>query len=203
MTFDNSKIAGTLLLVGGVQFVIALIIAEAIYPNYSTSANYISDLGVWSKPSAVIFNPSIILLGAATLASSYFIKKQFNLGKIAYMFALAGAGTTGVGIFPEDTFLVDGIPVIHAIAAILAFVIGGIAAVAAYKYTKSPFKIVSVILGVATLIAAVLFFSTRGFGYLGLGVGGMERMMAYPTLLWIIGLGGYLLGTYNGKIGTT
>ena len=203
MTFDNSKVAGTLLLVGGAQFVIALIIAEAIYPNYSISANYISDLGVWSKPSAAIFNPSIILFGSATLASSIFIKKQFKLGKIAYLFALAGAGTLGVGIFPEDTFLVAGIPVIHAIAALLAFVVGGIAAVAAYKYTESPFKVISVILGVATLIAAVLFFSTRDYGYLGLGVGGMERIMAYPTLLWIIGLGGYLLGTYNGKIGTT
>ena len=58
------------------------------------------------------------------------------------------------------------------------------------------------ILGAATLIAAVIFFTTRDYGYLGLGVGGMERMMAYPTLLWIIGLGGYLLGTYNDKIGT-
>jgi hypothetical membrane protein len=201
MTFDNSKVAGTLLLVGGAQFVIALIIAEAIYPNYSISANYISDLGVWSKPSAAIFNPSIILFGSATLASSIFIKKQFKLGKIAYLFALAGAGTIGVGIFPEDTFLVNGIPVIHAIAALLAFVVGGISAVAAYKYTKSPFKIISVILGAATLIAAVLFFTTRDFGYLGLGVGGMERMMSYPTLLWIIGFGGYLLGTSNDKSG--
>jgi hypothetical membrane protein len=197
MDLNNSKLAGTLLLVGGVQFVIALIIAEAIYPNYSISANYISDLGVWSKPSAVVFNPSIILFGSTTLVSSYFIKKQFKLGKIAYFFALAGAGALCVGIFPEDTFLVNGIPVIHAVAALLAFIMGGISAVAAYTYTKSPFKVISVILGAATLTAAVLFFTTRDFGYLGLGVGGMERMMAYPTLLWIISLGGYLLGNYS------
>jgi len=193
MTPDYSKIAGTLLLVGGVQFVIALIIAEAIYPNYSVSANYISDLGVWSKPSAAIFNPSIILFGSTVLASSYFIKKQFKLGKIAYLLALSGAGSLSVGIFPENTFLVNGIPVIHSISALIAFVIGGVSAVAAYKYTKSPFKIISVILGAATLTAAVLFFTTRDYGYLGLGVGGMERMMAYPTLIWIISLGGYLL----------
>jgi hypothetical membrane protein len=197
MTPDYSKIAGTLLLVGGVQFVIALIIAEAIYPNYSVSANYISDLGVWSKPSAAIFNPSIILFGSTVLASSYFIKKQFKLGKIAYLLALAGAGALGVGVFPENTFLVNGIPVIHSISALIAFVIGGIAAVAAYKYTKPPFKVISVILGAATLTATVLFFTTRDYGYLGLGVGGMERMMAYPTLLWIISLGGYLLGNYS------
>jgi hypothetical membrane protein len=200
MTPDYSKIAGTLLLVGGVQFVIALIIAEAIYPNYSVSANYISDLGVWSKPSAAIFNPSIILFGSTVLASSYFIKKQFKLGKIAYLLALAGAGALGVGVFPENTFLVNGIPVIHSISALIAFVIGGVSAVAAYKYTKSPFKVISVILGAATLTATVLFVTTRDYGYLGLGVGGMERMMAYPTLLWIIGLGGYLLGASSEKM---
>jgi hypothetical membrane protein len=60
---------------------------------------------VWSKPSAAIFNPSIILFGSATLASSIIIKKQFKLGKIAHLFALAGAGTIGVGIFPEDPSL--------------------------------------------------------------------------------------------------
>jgi hypothetical protein len=54
-----------------------------------------------------------------------------------------------------------------------------------------------VILGEATLTATILFVTTRDFGYLGLGVGGMERMMAYPTLLWIISLGGYLLGNYS------
>ena len=194
MALNNSKIAGTLLLIGSIQFVIALVISEAIYPNYSVSANYISDLGVWGKPSAVVFNPSIVLLGSLNLVSSYLIKKQFKLGKVAYLFALAAIGTLIVGLFPENTFLVNGFPVIHGIAALLAFVMGGSAAVAAYKYTKSPFKIISVILGAATLIAFVLFVTTGNLGYLGIGVGGMERMITYPTLLWIMSLGGYLLG---------
>ena len=57
------------------------------------------------------------------------------------------------------------------------------------------------ILGAATLTAAVLFVTTQDYGYLGLGVGGMERMMAYPTLLWVIGFGGYLLGISSEKMG--
>jgi hypothetical protein len=60
-----------------------------------------------------------------------------------------------------------------------------------------------VILGATTLIAAVLFFTKWNFGYLGLGVCGMERMITYPTLLWIIGFGGYLLDTNNNKSGIT
>jgi hypothetical membrane protein len=68
-----------------------------------------------------------------------------------------------------------------------------------YKITKPTFRYLSVILGAATLTAAVLFATTRDVGYLGIGIGGMERMMAYPTLLWIISYGGYLLGTADKK----
>jgi hypothetical membrane protein len=194
MPLNNAKAAGTLLLVGSFQFVIALVVAEAIYPNYSTSANYISDLGVWGKPSAAIFNISIVLFGLLNLVSSYFIKKHFRLGKIAYWFSLAALGTLFVGLFPENTLLVNGFPLIHGIAALLAFIAGGAAAVAAYTYTKTPFKIISIILGAATLVAFVLFVTTTDSGYLGLSVGGMERMISYPTLLWTLSLGGYLLG---------
>jgi hypothetical membrane protein len=195
MPLSNTKVAGALLLVGGAQFIILLIITEAVYPGYSVSANYISDLGVWGKPSAPVFNPSTMLFGATVLASAYFINKHFKNRIITVLFALAGAGALGVGIFPENTFIVNGVAVIHYISALLAFIGGGVTAIATYKITKPPFRYLSVILGAATLTAAVLFATTRDIGFLGIGAGGMERMMAYPTLLWIISLGGYLLGT--------
>jgi hypothetical membrane protein len=199
MPLSNTKAAGALLLVGGVQFVIALVIAEAVYPGYSVSANYISDLGVWGEPSALVFNPSIILFGLTVLASSYFIQKHFGNRLITVLLAVAGAGALGVGIFPENTFVVNDVSVIHSISALLAFVGGGATAIATYKITKPPFRYLSAILGAATLTATALFATTRDMGYLGIGVGGMERMMAYPTLLWIISLGGYLLGTADEK----
>jgi len=194
MPFDDSKIAGTLLFVGGMQFIVVLIIAEAVYPGYSVSSNYISDLGVWGKASAIIFNPSTMIFGLAVLASTYFIQRGFKSRLITVLFAFAGAGALGVGIFPENTFVVNGHPVIHTISALLAFIVGGIAAISLFKITKSPFKYLSVITGAATLLAAVLFATTRDMGYLGIGVGGMERMIAYPSLLAIIAFGGYLLG---------
>ena len=193
MTFSNSKIAGTLLVVGGARFTISLIIAEAVYPGYSVSANFISDLGVWGKPSAAIFNPSTMIFGLTVLASAYFINKHFNNHLITALVALAGAGALGVGVFPENTFVVHGIPVIHYISAFLAFVVGGISAISFYKVTKPPFRYLTVILGASTLLAAILFYATRHIGYLGIGVGGMERMMAYPTLMAIIAFGGYTL----------
>lgn len=198
MYFANSKISGTLLLVGGAQFVIFLTIAEAVYPGYSVSHNYISDLGVWGKPSAPFFDVSSMIFGLAVLASSYFINKEFRSHVIAALFAVAGAGAFGVGLFPENTFVIHGIPVVHTVSAGLAFVVGGIAAIAAsIKVTKPPFRFVGVVLGVAALTATVLFRVSKSYGYLGLGVGGMERMIVYPTVLFVIGFGGYLLSLHE------
>jgi hypothetical protein len=59
-----------------------------------------------------------------------------------------------------------------------------------YKLQKPPFSYFSVILGVVMLLALVLFASGT---FLGLGKGGMERMIAYPALLWAIGFGGHLI----------
>ena len=161
--------------------------------------NYISDLGVWSKTSAIVFNASIILLGSTILIAAVYIKRHYNLGKIVYLYVLIGAGLLGVGVFPEDTFLVNGIPILHTVAALSAFITGGIAAITTYKLTKSPFCYLSVIFGGAALAACVLFFTTSNTGALGLGVGGMERMMAYPTLLWFVSFGGYLIGNQPDK----
>jgi hypothetical membrane protein len=189
-------IAGALLFVGGLQFIVAMIVAEAVYPNYSVSGNYISDLGVWNKPSAAIFNPSIFLFGSMILVSAYFIQLEFRRGAITGLFVLAGLGPIGVGIFPENTFLVNGVPVLHSIAAIISFIFGGIAAITSYKITRGPFRYFSVILGVATLLALFLFAAT-GPDYLGIGVGGMERMIVYPNLIWTIGMGANLLPSFN------
>lgn len=197
MFLNNSKIAGGLSLVGSVQFLLAIIVAEAIYPGYSISANYISDLGVWGQRSANIFNPSTVLFGALVVTSSYYIQKRFKIRSISILFAVAGAGSMGVGIFPENTFIINGVPIFHAIAAGLSFIIGGISAIASYKITKAPFRYFSVIMGTTTLVAAILAFSTMNLNYLGLGVGGIERMIAYPTLFWIISFGGYLLADQN------
>jgi len=137
------------------------------------------------------------LFGLLVLASAYFNYKQFGSRLIEIVFALAGIGSVIVGLFPEDTFVVNGIPVIHYAGALMAFVLGGISAIISYRITKEPFRYFSVILGVAALVATLLFVLTADIGYLGLGVGGMERMMAYPTIIWMVSFGGYLLGVYS------
>jgi hypothetical membrane protein len=65
MAYSKEKVAGMLFFIAATQFVLGLTIAEALYPGYSVSDNYISDLGI--GPSAVIFNSSVFLLGLLIL----------------------------------------------------------------------------------------------------------------------------------------
>jgi hypothetical membrane protein len=189
----NSKIAGTLLVTGSIQFILALIIAEALYPGYSIANNYISDLGVWGNPSAAIFNPSIIFLGITTIAASVYIKKYFHLGKGFYIYAVAGVGSLGVGLFPENTLVISGVPILHSIFALLAFVFGGAAGLFTYRITKSPFRYIALILGALTLVAFIVFLGLGASAAFGIGAGGLERLVAYPAILGFISFGGYLL----------
>jgi len=185
--------AGVLLFIDGVQFVLGMLIAEFLYPGYSVSMNYISDLGatcrttcIIHQPSASIFNTSVSLLGVLTLVSSYFLWREFHNRLISLLLGLTGMGMVGVGLFPETAGIV------HPIVSFITFFFGGLSAIATYKLMKAPFAYLSVLMGMISLIAFALFISEI---FLGLGPGGMERMIAYPLLLWITGFGGNLMSS--------
>jgi hypothetical membrane protein len=194
MTLSNTTKAGAAVFVGAVQFGIAVILAEALYPGYSISKNAISDLGAActpayvctvSQPSSNIFSLSLVILGLLLLLSSYFFSKGHLWRPLVVSVALAGFGTVGVGLLPESA------GAIHGVVSLIAFLFSGIAAVLSFKVLESPFRYLSAVLGVVSLAAIVLFLSQT---YLGLGLGGMERMIAYPALFWYLGLGGQLMG---------
>lgn len=188
---DYRRTAGALIFIGAVQFVIGMHLAEFLYPGYSVSENYISDLGatcrdtcIIQQPSAYIFNASVSLLGLLILLCSYFIWREFHSFLIPVMFGLSGLGAVGVGLFPETA------GAIHELVSLITFLFGGLSAIATYKLVKAPFTYFSVLMGITSLTALVLFAFEI---YLGLGPGGMERMIAHPVLLWAIGFGGYLM----------
>ncbi len=183
--------AGVLLFIGVVQFILGMLIAEFLYLAYNVSMNYISDLGatcrstcVVNQPSASIFNTSVFLFGVLALVSSYFIWREFHNRLISLLIGLSGVGIVGVGLFPETA------GTIHPVVSFIAFFFGGLSAIATYKLVKTPFAYLSVLMGMICLIALVLFASKI---FLGLGPGGMERMIAYPLLFWVMGFGGNLM----------
>ncbi|CAG1004955.1 hypothetical protein METP3_03666 [Methanosarcinales archaeon] len=188
---DNRGLAGAFMFVGGVQFAIGMVLAEIFYPGYNVSGNYISDLGATCRetctiyqPSAFIFNTSAIFLGILILLSSYCIWLEFENYLISILIGLSGLGAVGVGLFPETAGL------LHLIVSLITFLFAALSAIAARNFVKPPFNFFSVFLGIESLAALVLFGLEF---YLGLGPGGMERMIAYPVLLWAIGFGGYLM----------
>lgn len=192
MAYDSRKAAGAFIFVGGTQFVLGMVIGEALHPSYSISQNYISDLGM--GPSASIFNSSAFLLGLMIVTGTYFLQRSLRNRLVTGLLVLAGVGAMGVGVFPENY------PAMHEVVSGVAFIFGGLAPIAAYRVLRKPFRYFSVVLGLVSLFAMILLSAQYFFGLgeqyiLGLGPGGMERMIAYPVLLWEMGLGGYLMAS--------
>jgi hypothetical membrane protein len=188
MELDDRKLAGLLLFTGGLETVFGIILAEIFYPGYSTSHNYISDLGV--GPSAIIFNSSMVLLGVLVLGAAYYLRRVYDLRLFYILLAITGVGAIGVGLFTEDA------GVLHTIFSLVTFLFAGLSAILSIKLQKPPLSFLSLILGAFSLLALLLFATGT---YLGLGKGGMERMIAYPVLLWVIGFSGQLMGSMDAR----
>lgn len=180
----TKRTAGLLLFIGASQFFIAMLIAEALYPNYNIAKNMISDLGV--GPTAPIFNSSIIILGGLILITSSIFQKCLKDIPLTVLILFTGFGAIGVGLFEENT---DGL---HEISAGITFILGGISEIYSSRFISSPFSIMAIIMGCITLIFLGLFAFKC---YLFLGPGGTERMIVYPVLLWALGLGGYFMAS--------
>jgi hypothetical membrane protein len=126
------------------------------------------------------------------LAASCCLQRGFRRWAAPVLIALFGLGGLGVGVFPADRGLV------HTVFALLIFMAGGIAALVSWTIVRGPFRYFSALLGMVTLVTLVvtpIVYWTSGdsasFG--GLGIGGVERWLAYPLLLWATGLGGHLM----------
>jgi len=176
-----------------------MLLAEALYPGYSISGNYISDLGAYCngvfpnagvcviyQPTSSIFNSSVFLLGVLLVLAAYVFWRPHATRVFPLLVLLTGIGAMGVGVFPETN------AVAHEITSDVAFLFAGLSAIWGYRLTKAPMSYFSVILGVVNLVAVVLFTANVLFG---LGVGGMERMIVYPVIAWALGMGGYFMNT--------
>lgn len=193
MTDSKTRIAGLLLFLGDVQFLFSLMLAEFLYPDYSISQNYISDLGATCRavctvyqPSSLIFNSSLIIAGILVALSAYtFLLEKIPRSRllIAFLF-ISAISSAGVGLFPESA------GVIHSIFALIAFFSLGLASISASRLTKVPLNAISLILGLLTIIFIFLF---TGKIYLGLGPGGAERLVLYPVLFWGLAFSGWMM----------
>jgi hypothetical membrane protein len=116
------------------------------------------------------------------------------------MLLLMAIGAMGVSVFTKDFTLA------HGAVASAAFFFAGLSAITSSKMLPKPLSQISIVFGAMTLTALALF--TAGMAasgsltsnqacdiifYLGLGPGGMERMIVYPALMWLAAFGGHLI----------
>jgi hypothetical membrane protein len=193
MKYASSEIAGALIFAASAQFIMAVVVAEALYPNYSVSQNYISDLGAACRvtclviqPTSMIFNSSVFLLGVLAIVGAYLIWRGFRSRLLSALIVMAGLGAIGVGLFPETA------GVIHSVVSLITFVFSGLSAIASYRLMKPPLSFFSILLGALTLGAMALYIPSI---FLGLGPEGMERMVVYPSLIWTIAFSAQLIAS--------
>jgi hypothetical membrane protein len=190
--------AGLLLFVFGLVTIMGIITAEAFYPGYNAGVQEISDLGatvppnsIILQPSATIFNTTMLVAGLLVLGATYFLHRAYRDRLLTAVFGLLSVGLLGVGVF-------DGSEVpMHGLFALLTFTTGGLAAVVASRALPRTFRYASLAVGgfVLLLLASVIGFGIAGVAHpmAPLGLGGIERFVAYPVVLWLLAFGGYLL----------
>lgn len=183
--YPPEKISGLLLFVGSVQFLLGLVLAEEAYPDYRVSQT-ISSLGR-PGPSASIFNSSLFIEGTLVLVAAYFLHKAYRKIPVTALFTLGGIGAIGGALFPEDVYNV------HLAFSIVSFFAAGLTPFITLSLQSSPFKYLSISLGTLSFAAAIILANPQLFDLVGLPYGAVERIVAYPTLIWVIGFGSHML----------
>ena len=193
---------GPILYVSSIQFfAVQIFVAMQWNPPYSLARDTISDLGNTAcgtfnsrpvcSPLHGLMNASFIVLVVAMTAGSILISRKFAKSRAATVgfaaMAASGIGVIIVGIFPENS-----IPAFHGLGAAIPFTLGNAALIiiAAAPVLPAALRLYSFLSGTLAVLALVSYSSRH---YLGLGEGGIERVVAYPQVVWLIVIGIFLL----------
>lgn len=168
-----------------------MMLAAAMSPGYDFGAAAISDLGVIPE-TALLFNTSLGVVGVLNVLGGVVYYRSHGSRVLLSVFVLAGIGAVGAAAFPLDT---GGL---HSLFALLAFVFFNLEAIGSGTRLTGVMRLVSLLAGGIGLVFIVLMIigdagNIAAFG--PINHGGTERMMVYPVMIWMIALGGYLLGT--------
>ncbi|AWB28612.1 DUF998 domain-containing protein [Halococcoides cellulosivorans] len=190
MAVDPRTLAGIAFIALAAQFMTAIMLAAAMVSGYDFQGGAISDLGVFPE-TALLFNLSLIVAGVINLLGGYAFYRLHGRGWLLAIFAIASVGAIGAGLFPLDT---GGL---HSLAAVLAFVFFNVEAIGSASVLGGAMRALSVVAGVVGLVFIGLMVvgdagTTAAFG--PIGHGGTERMIIYPVMIWLIAVGGALVG---------
>ncbi len=179
---QHEKIGGVAFLIGSIQFLVAITIAEMLNPGYDVLRRPVSDLGVGNFP--IIFTMSIILYGIAGIIASFFIYKLVRDSHFSLALVIASFGTCFIGIFNES------FGPLHIFSSGISLTFGAIATLIFSRHLSRPFSYYSVFTGLLSLAGLLLYVTGV---YLGIGNGGMERIAIYPLIIWAGVVGSLML----------
>lgn len=188
---------------GVAQFFVCHGLAESAWARpYSWARNNISDLGnarcAWQpdpepryvcSPRHALMNTSFAALGLLLAAGVVLTGALWRRGGAAVLCRAllggAGVGFVLVGLAPADLHENQ-----HVLGALLIMGTGNIglllAGPALADGVPRPLRWGSAVLGGVALVAFGFFLSHH---YLGLGMGGMERLAVFPPLVWTAAAG--------------
>ena len=195
--------------VGVVLYVVAQIIAALAWTRpYSLKNNYISDLGNTAcgmfhvphgtpdyvcSPDHGLMNAAFVIFGVLTIAGAVLLRRIWPTGHLARwalaLWILSGVGKIIVGLVPENTHI--GLHLLGALSDPLASVSVFLLSLA-IRRTSHAIAVIGIVVAVVGLVGAVLSTGGEVAGsslYLGLGVGGAERLASYPGSLWMLMIG--------------
>jgi hypothetical membrane protein len=201
---------GPILYVAGIQYFAAQLLAGLFWLRpYSVSRDTISDLGntacgTWNgryvcSPLHGLMNGSFTALGVTMILGSALTFRYFARGRAAatgfVALAVSGLGVVMVGLFPENS-----VPVLHGLGAAIPFVVGNAALVVLGLWREMPavLRVYCFLSGIVALLALAAYTSSH---YLGLGEGGIERVVAYPQTICLVMIGCYMI--VKNPVGTT
>ena len=205
---------GAWLWVACLQYFVAEVIVISRWPGvYSLRQNYISDLAAENcgtlvgsvagaahyvcSPWHAVMNGSFTLQGVLIVAGALLVRKRFSASRwqalALFLVGASGFGVLVVAFAPEDV-----LPTPHYIGAAENFVccnVGMALMGVAMLLAARPAWVVG-LLSLAFGLIGIAGIALLGAGIdFGLGVGTIERVVAYPFPLWLAGMGMRLLAT--------
>lgn len=191
----HQVVAGALLSITGIGMILSIITNEALYPaarHYSTFANAISDLGGTEPPNSYMVQPNRLIFiitmaisGVLVLAATYLLWRVVERRRFLVALGIFGVGIIGIAVFPGN------VATYHPLFSFVCFLGGSVAAILSRKILEAPLRYFAVALGSIALLSTVFGLeSLENWGpQAAIGIGGVERWIAYPVLLWLVLLG--------------
>ena len=162
---------------------------------YSFSSNYISGLGALGcsaalcSPLHALMNGSFLLQGGLIVGGAALLWPSLAEGIVSSL-AMVVIGASGIGVFLVGLAPEDALPAIHYFGAAENFLCChlGMATMGVSFLRRGAPAIGGISLGLGLL--GLTGMALLGLGeYLGLGVGIVERVVAYPFPLWLAAMG--------------